>query len=266
VNIYLSQIWADKQLEVQAKRLQVPERELKARLSDAPPTRGFRAALQNTKNPVALIAEIKRASPSKGVIRPDFDPAQIAQTYMQAGADCISVLTDEKYFQGHLDYMQTIRQQVALPLLRKDFIVDPYQIYESRSAGADAILLIVAQLEDINLLCEWREMAESLSMDVLVEVHKEEELQTALESRAGLIGINNRDLQTFAIDFETTFRLRAGIPANITVVSESGIESAEQVQHLREAGIHAMLIGESLMREPDPAQKIRSLFQLAPHA
>lgn len=259
---YLSRIWADKQLEVKERQSRIPERGLQARLTDVPPACGFRPALQKTKNPVALIAEVKRASPSKGLIRPDFDPVQIAQIYEQAGADCISVLTDEKYFHGHLDYLQAIRQQGTLPLLRKDFIVAPYQIYESRAAGADAILLIAAQLRDADILREWRELSESLGMDALIEVHTEEELQIALEAGAMLIGINNRNLYDFTIDLETTFRLYAQIPPGVTVVSESGIENMEQVHRLYQAGIHAMLIGESLMREPDPALKIHSLLQL----
>lgn len=173
----------------------------------------------------------------------------------------MSVLTDEKYFRGHIDDLKIIRNQTALPLLRKDFIVDEYQILESRIAGADAVLLIVAQLRDVHLLEEWRRLAESMAMDVLVEVHTEPELQTALESGARLVGINNRSLSDFTLDFETTFRLRTHIPPGVTVVSESGIESAEQVQRLHQAGVHAMLIGESLMREPNPALKIRALFQ-----
>lgn len=258
---YLSRIWADKQREVEALKTSVPLAELKARLPDLPPTRGFQSALQRTKNPVALIAEIKRASPSRGVIRADTDPAQIARIYEESGADCISVLTDEAYFQGSLSDLTLVRTASTLPLLRKDFIVDEYQLYESRIAGADAVLLIVAGVRDVRVLKEWRELAESLGLDVLVEVHSEGELQTALESGARLIGINNRNLSDFTIDFETTFRLLAHLPPGVVVVSESGIEGREQVQRLRQGGVHGMLIGESLMRAPEPAQKIRALLQ-----
>ncbi|MFN4033450.1 MAG: indole-3-glycerol phosphate synthase TrpC [Fimbriimonadales bacterium] len=234
-----------------------PLRELKARLSDATPTRGFHQALRTTTNPIALIAEMKRASPSKGVIREDFDPAAIAEQYHRAGADALSVLTDEPYFQGKPENLYIARHAAPLPALRKDFIIDEYQVYESRVLQADAILLIVAALADRAQLHDWRALAESLGMDALVEVHDEWELETAVESGATLIGINNRDLRTFEVSLETTLRLLRYFPEAVTRVSESGIETAEQVQRLHAAGVHAILVGETLMRAGDPVATVR---------
>ncbi len=253
----LQRILADKRQEVEARRAQIPERELHARLHDLPPTRGFKRALQATPNPIALIAEVKRASPSKGVIQPNFDPIAIAERYQQAGADALSVLTDEPYFGGKLEYLEQIRKRVSLPILRKDFIVDPYQVYESRVAGADAILLIVSAVQEVALLREWRELAESLGMDALVEVHTEAELETAVQSGATLIGVNNRDLRTFDTTIDTTFRLLPLFPEGVVRVSESGIETAEQVRALWQAGVQALLIGETLMRAEDPLPLVR---------
>lgn len=253
----LQRILADKRQEVEARRARVPERELHTRLHDLPPTRGFAHALRTTPNPIALIAEVKRASPSKGVIQPNFDPIAIAERYQQAGADAISVLTDEPYFGGRLEYIGQIRERVSLPILRKDFIVDAYQLYESRVAGADAILLIVSALQEVALLREWRELAESLGMDALVEVHTEAELETAIQSGATLIGVNNRDLRTFHTTLETTFRLLPLFPEGVLRVSESGIETAEQVRALWQAGVQALLVGETLMRAEDPIPVVR---------
>lgn len=253
----LQRILADKRQEVEARRAQIPERDLHARLRDLPPTRGFKRALQATSNPIALIAEVKRASPSKGVIQPNFDPIAIAERYQQAGADALSVLTDEPYFGGRLEYIEQIRKRVSLPILRKDFIVDPYQVYESRVAGADAILLIVSALQEVALLREWRELAESLGMDALVEVHTEAELETAVQSGATLIGVNNRDLRTFHTTIDTTFRLLPLFPEGVVRVSESGIETAEQVRALWQAGVQALLVGETLMRAEDPLPLVR---------
>ncbi|MFQ3611447.1 MAG: indole-3-glycerol phosphate synthase TrpC [Fimbriimonadales bacterium] len=254
----LQRILDDKRHEVEARRSQVPEADLRAQIGALPLTRGFLEALTSTRNPIALIAEVKRASPSKGIIQPNFDPIAVATQYHQGGADALSVLTDEPYFGGKLDYLTLIRAEVPLPLLRKDFIVDPYQIYESRVAGADAILLIVSAFPDASLLREWRELAETLGLDALVEVHDEPELEIALQSGAKLIGVNNRDLRTFHTSIETTFRLLPHFPQGVVKVSESGIETAEQVHALCQAGVDALLVGETLMRAQTPAETIRT--------
>ena len=253
----LHRILETKREEVDARRRATPLAELKARLADTPPMRGFHRALRSTPNPIALIAEIKRASPSKGVIREDFDPLRIAEQYHEAGADALSVLTDEPYFQGKPEYLTQVREQVPLPALRKDFLIDAYQVYESRVLSADAILLIVAALPDRAHLHDLRALAESLGMDALVEVHDEWELETAVESGATLIGVNNRDLRTFEVSLETTLRLLRYLPEGITRVSESGIETADDVQRLHAAGVDALLVGETLMRAADPVAVVR---------
>ncbi len=253
----LQRILDDKRNEVSVRKAQKPEAELRAQVGSLPPTRGFHDALRRTSNPIALIAEVKRASPSKGVIQPNFDPLAIAQQYQSGGADALSILTDEPYFGGKLEYLAQVRAIVPLPILRKDFIIDPYQIYESRVAGADAILLIVSGIPNDSTMREWRELAESLGLDALVEVHDEAELEIALESGATLIGVNNRDLRTFHTTVETTFRLLSHFPEGVTRVSESGIETAEQVRALWQAGVNALLVGETLMRAQSPAETIR---------
>lgn len=208
--------------------------------------RGFLRALTATVQ-VAIIAEVKKASPSKGLIAPDFDPVRVARSYEEHGAAAVSVLTDRCFFQGELEFLVRIRACIDLPVLRKDFIIDPLQIKEARAAGADAILLIAAILTTAELR-EFRLQAEALGMDVLVEVHDEDELEQALTSGAGLIGINNRNLHDFSVDLTTSFRLKALIPEGIVVVSESGITGVEEVRRLQAAGIDAALVGESLMR------------------
>lgn len=253
----LEQILASKRAEVEAQATEVPLAELKAQLADLPPTRGFADALRHSPNPIALIAEIKRASPSKGIIQPNFDPIATAEAYHRGGADAISVLTDAPYFHGKLEYLMQVRERVPLPLLRKDFIVDPYQIYQSRVVGADAILLIVASTPHPETLREWRELAESLGVDALVEVHDETELDIALQSGASIIGINNRDLKTFHTTLETTFRLLRKVPDGVLKISESGIETAEHVRTLWRAGVNALLVGESLMRAENPPATLR---------
>ena len=227
-------------------------------LEDQP--RGFLRALHATTDSgwTAVIAEVKKGSPSKGVIREDFDPLTIAETYQDNGATCLSVLTDEHFFMGNLQYLGKIREVVSLPLLRKDFICDPYQIYEARVAGADAILLIAAML-DAGQLAEYNELATELQLDVLLEVHDEPELELALATGCELIGINNRNLQTFETDLATTERLLPLIPANHFVVTESGISSREDVLRLQQAGARGFLVGESLMREDDIGAKLREL-------
>jgi indole-3-glycerol phosphate synthase len=202
---------------------------------------------------------VKKKSPSKGIIREDFHPVSIAETYVENGAAAISVLTDKHFFAGELDYLRAIRDAVNVPLLRKDFTIDPYHIYQARLAGADAILLIVAALTAAELR-KFMDVADSLSLASLVEVHTPEELTIALDVDAQIIGINNRDLHTFHTDIATTFRLRDTIPADKIVVSESGIYSRDDVMKLREAGVHAMLVGESLMRSPDIGQQVRCLI------
>lgn len=229
-----------------------------AALEDQP--RGFLRALRAAAGSgwTAMIAEVKKGSPSKGVIREDFDPLAIAEIYQDNGATCLSVLTDERFFMGHLRYLGEIREVVNLPLLRKDFICDPYQIYEARAAGADAILLIVAML-DAGRLAEYNALANELRLDVLMEVHDEAELQMALATGCELIGINNRNLQTFETDLATTERLLPLIPADRFVVAESGLACRHDIERLQKAGAMGFLVGESLMREQDIGAKLREL-------
>lgn len=223
------------------------------------PPRGFMRAL--TEYPgVAIIAEAKKASPSKGVIQPDFDPVRIAKRYMAGGAHAMSVLTDVDFFQGSLDYIPLVRETVDLPVLRKDFIIDPLQIREASRYGADAVLLIAAILDTLQVR-DYRQMAEELGMDVLVEVHDEKELESAMEAESRLIGINNRNLNDFTVTLETTFRLKRLIPETIPVVSESGISTAEDMGRLRKAGVAAALIGESLMRSGDQSDLLREFIK-----
>lgn len=254
----LHRILETKREEIESRRRAVPLTELKARLADAAPPRGFHHALRQTHNPIALIAEIKRASPSKGVIREDFDPLRIAAQYHEAGADALSVLTDAPYFQGKPEYLTQARAHTPLPTLRKDFLIDAYQVYESRALGADAILLIVAAVPDRAHLHDLRALTESLGMDALVEVHDEWELETAVLSGATLIGVNNRDLRTFEVSLETTLRLLRYFPDEATRVSESGIETADDVRRLHAAGVQAILVGETLMRASDPVATVRA--------
>ena len=222
------------------------------------PPRGFLQALVDAPG-VAIIAEAKKASPSKGVIQPDFDPVRIALNYREGGARCLSVLTDVDFFQGSLAYIPLVREAVALPVLRKDFIIDPLQITEARIVGADAVLLIAAILE-VEQLRDFRLLAESLGMDVLVEVHDERELEDALAAESRLIGINNRNLNDFSVSLETTFRLLQKIPPGVPVVSESGITSVADMQRLKAAGVKAALIGESLMRAGKQDQLLREFL------
>ena len=231
-------------------------------LEDQP--RGFLRALRATADSgwTAVIAEVKKGSPSKGVIREDFDPLAIAEIYQEHGATCLSVLTDEHFFMGHLLYLSKIREVVNLPLLRKDFICDPYQIYEARVAGADAVLLIAAML-DAGQLAEYNTLATELHLDVLLEVHDEPELEMALATGCELIGINNRNLQTFETDLATTERLLPLIPAGHFVVAESGIACRADVLRLQHAGARGFLVGESLMREADIGARLRDLQGIA---
>ena len=254
----LDTIIAHKQKELQIEEEQVPLTKLKSKLANLPPTKDFRAAIAQSGN-INLIAEVKKKSPSKGIIREDFDPIQIAETYAKNGAAAISVLTDVRFFDGRLDYLSSIRQVVDVPLLRKDFTIDPYHIYQARVAGADAILLIVAALTK-DQLREFMDIAASLSLASLVEVHTDTELEIALDVGAEIIGINNRDLRTFHTDLATTFSLREFLPTGKVVVSESGIYTRADVESLREAGVNAILVGESLMRSSDIGEQVRKLI------
>jgi len=231
--------------------------QMRSACAAAKPPRGFRNALVDAAG-VALIAEIKKASPSAGVIRGDFDPVCIARDYEAGGATALSVLTDTRYFQGSLEYLKAVREAVALPLLRKDFTLTPYQVYEARAAGADAVLLIVACLED-DLLAELKALSESLGMDALVEVHDEEEVERALACGAGLVGVNNRNLKDFSVDLATTRRIGSMLPAGVVLVSESGIKSRQDVVRAGAYGARAVLVGECLMRRDDIRAATREL-------
>jgi indole-3-glycerol phosphate synthase len=258
VNI-LNEIVAHKRLEIAAAKQARPWAELEARLADAPPVRDFRAALLAAAPRLGLIAEIKRASPSAGLIRADFDPVAIARIYEQHGANCLSILTDEKYFQGHLDYLTAVRRAVSLPVIRKDFIVDRYQVLEARVASADCILLIAECLND----CEMRDLyfyASELGLETLIEIHDAENLDRVLKLEPGLIGINNRDLKAMVTDLDHTVRLAPRIPSDCLLVSESGIKTFTDVQKLQQAGARAMLVGESLMKQPDIGAAVDHLF------
>ncbi|MFO1462374.1 MAG: indole-3-glycerol phosphate synthase TrpC [bacterium] len=257
----LQKIYNYKKEELEHYKRQARPEEVQARAKDS----GYRPlslaqALRDSGQPFAVIAEIKRQSPSKGLLRADFDPVAIAKGYEEAGAAALSVLTDEHFFGGHLDHLRAVRQAVALPLLRKDFVWDPYQIYVAREAGADAILLIAAmlgrwQIEDLQGL------AEELGLSVLVEVHDEAEAWRASEVGAKLVGINNRDLQTFKVDVGLTEQLLPKLPANAVKVSESGLDSVEVLKRLKAAGAQAFLIGEAFMKAPRPGEALKGLLR-----
>jgi indole-3-glycerol phosphate synthase len=226
-----------------------------------PSARGFAAALaaRVTRGQTAVVAEIKQASPSKGLLRADFDPPAIARSYLAGGAACLSVLTDGPFFRGSLDHLRAVRAAVELPLLRKDFLLDPYQVYEARAAGADCILLIVAALDDARLADLYAAAAE-LGLDALIEVHDEYELDRALTLAPRLLGINNRNLHTFETRLDTTVRLAGRMPRDCLPVAESGIHSAADVALIRGAGVHAFLVGEAFMRAADPGARLAELF------
>lgn len=257
----LQKILQTKQQEIAERSTQLSLAQVKALATTADPVRGFLGAMQAKikAGQTAVIAEIKKASPSKGVIRADFDPPAIAQSYAQAGAACLSVLTDAHYFQGHEDYLKAARAACTLPVIRKDFIIDPYQIYEARAIGADCILLIVSALND-QQLNELYVLATELGMDVLIEVHDRAELLRTLPLHAPLIGINNRNLRTFVTSLNTTLDLLADLPANTLLVTESGIHTQADVQLMREHQVHAFLVGEAFMRAPDPGAELAQLF------
>jgi indole-3-glycerol phosphate synthase len=259
----LKKILDKKAEEVARRRLGMTIANLEDIAGDVESPRGFYNALQSNvlaKKP-AIIAEIKKASPSKGVIREDFNPIAIGQDYAMNGATCLSVLTDKEFFQGSEVYLQMVRERCPLPVLRKDFMIDPYQIFEARALGADCILLIVAALED-SQMHELSDIATKLGMDVLVEVHDAEELQRALTLDTKLIGINNRNLRTFETSLQTTLDLKAGIPEDRLIITESGIHTHEDVQLMLDNGIYTFLVGEVFMRAESPGQKMKELFGL----
>jgi indole-3-glycerol phosphate synthase len=253
----LTKIVAHKRGEVAAAKAARPQNELEARLRDAPPVRDFVAALAAAPF-MGLIAEVKKASPSAGVIKAEFDPLAIAAAYQAAGAHCLSILTDEHFFQGHLDYLRAIRATATVPLLRKDFLIDRYQVYEARAAGADAVLLIAECLSD----CVLRELyftASELGMECLIEVYDPENLERVLKLEPALVGVNNRDLRSFQVSLEQTIRLAPRVPEGTLLVSESGIKTREDVVRLRAAGCRAILVGETLMRSADIAATVHEL-------
>lgn len=257
----LKKIVARKREEVDARQATAPFDQVRARAADQPSARGFVAALESNlqRGVAAVIAEVKKASPSKGVIREHFDPVQIARSYESGGATCLSVLTDIDFFQGADDYLIAARNAVSLPVLRKDFTVDPYQVVEARALGADCILLIAACLSD-QQMADLNGLAHEVGLDVLVEVHDAEELERSLKLENRLIGINNRDLHTFDTSLSTTFDLLGAIPDDKVVVTESGIHTSEDVAAMRDRGVNAFLVGEAFMRAKEPGEKLAELF------
>ena len=257
----LEQILATKREEIDLRRTLVPEQQLLDKMADGHTPLGFVSALQRraSEQKPGVIAEIKKASPSKGVIRAHFNPAAIATSYATANATCLSILTDEQYFQGHDDYLREVRQVVTLPLLRKDFTIDAYQVYEARAMGADCILLIVSALKPADLR-DLYALAQSMGLDVLIEVHDAEELAIALTLGPDLIGINNRNLKTFNTNLETTIDLLSNIPAGVVVVTESGISTVADVSRMQANNVHCFLVGEAFMRATDPGQALSDLF------
>jgi len=257
----LDEIVETKRREVARDRRRMPLEELEAQAAEAPPVRDFRAALDG-RGAISLIAEVKKASPSAKVIREDFEPVSIARAYQDHGASCISVLTDVPYFQGHLSYLARIRASVAIPLLRKDFLIDEYQVVEARVAGADAVLLIAEILDDATM-ARLLGRARELGMAALVEFHDLDNLPRVLAAGADLVGVNNRDLRTFTTDLDRTLRVRDQVPEGVLLVSESGIHGREQVERLQAAGVDAILVGESLMRQPDVGAAVERLLGLS---
>ncbi|MFT3761106.1 MAG: indole-3-glycerol phosphate synthase TrpC [Pseudoxanthomonas sp.] len=257
----LDTIVARKLEEVAERSARAPLAEIKARARDASPVRGFADSLLAAiaHGDPAVIAEVKKASPSKGVIRPDFHPAEIAVSYEFGGASCLSVLTDVDFFQGSDEYLRQAREACTLPVLRKDFTVDPYQVHEARALGADCILLIVAALDDFQL-ADLARLAMEQGMDVLVEVHDIDELERALQVPAPLLGINNRNLRTFEVSLDVTLSMKDAVPKDRLLVTESGILTPAHVATMRDVGVHAFLVGETFMRADEPGEALRTLF------
>ncbi len=253
----LNKIIEEKKKELKNSKSSVSLKEVRKRVGDAENNRGFKKSLANDS--INIIAEIKKASPSKGIIREDFNPVEIAKIYQDNGAVAISVLTDKKFFQGDIQYLNQIRKNVLLPLLRKDFIIDEYQLYEAKAFGADAVLLIAAVL-DKNQLTEYMELSREIGLENLVEVHSFKDLEKTMYCEAEIIGINNRDLKTFEISLKTSFELTREIPKNKVIVSESGINTNEDIVSLQKSGVNAFLIGEALMKEKDIAKKLKKLI------
>lgn len=260
MNTILQKILDTKAVEVAAAKAQTPLELLKQKIAEAPAPRDFVAAIKNkhAQNKPAIIAEIKKASPSKGIIREDFNPAEIAKIYADNGAACLSVLTDEHYFQGAPEYLQQARAACHLPVLRKDFIIDEYQIYQARVWGADAILLIAAALKNEEII-QLEALAHSLGMAVLIEVHNADEINNCVGATTPLFGVNNRNLHTFEVDINITIELSEKL-INKIVVSESGIQSKQEIKYMQDHDIHTFLIGESLMREANIAEALQSLY------
>lgn len=258
----LEKIVAKKREEIAEAKQRRSMAELKSRLADAPPVRDFVASLRAASD-VGLIAEVKKASPSAGIIRADFDPVEIAKTYAESGANCLSVLTDEHYFQGHLDYLVQVRKAVSLPVLRKDFLLDPYQVVEARAAGADCVLLIAECLDD-RMLLELYHAALDLGMSALIELYEPENLKRVLKLKPPMIGINNRNLKTFITDLDHTLKLRPLIPDDCLVISESGIKTRADVLHLKAGGVGGILVGETLMRSEPISAKVHELLGFVP--
>ena len=259
---YLTKILQHKQIEVAERKLRVPLKVLEAQLNDLEPARRFKVAMEAAMraSKPGVIAELKQASPSKGLIRSDFNVQAIAQDYEAHGATCLSVLTDAKFFKGQPEFLMQVKAVVELALLRKDFIIDEYQIVESRVLGADAVLLIAAALTDEQLTLFYR-AARRVGLDVLIEVHTQEELHFALQFKSAIIGVNNRNLSTFETDIGLSKQLQKRLPRGRWLVSESGIAQASDIQSLRRAGVHAFLVGEALMRAPSPGAALKQLFQ-----
>ncbi len=257
----LEEILANKRQEVEAAKARLPLAELKARVGHHRAERDFRRAVTQPGR-LSLIAELKRKSPSRGMLRERFDPVSLAQILQANGASALSVLTDERYFGGHLEFLRDVKQFTEIPVLRKDFVLEPYQVYEAALYQADAVLLIMTVLDDATLT-ECLRVAQSLELAALVEVHAEAELDRALRAGAQLIGINARDLKTFTLHANVVARLVPRIPKDRTIIAESGLQSPEDLRRLRQLGVHAALIGEALMVAPDPAAKVRELLHYA---
>ena len=255
----LARIISHKKQEIKQDQQQLSLNEIKALAKKLPKSRGFFKALQPAQNQPAVIAEVKKASPSKGVLRKDFNPVAIALEYQQAGASCISVLTDNKFFQGKNKYLQRVVKATIIPILRKDFMIDPYQVYQAKVIGADCILLIASVL-DFDQMKQLTTIAQSLNMDVLVEVHNQAELTKSLKLDLPMIGINNRNLHNFSTDLNTTIGLLNSIPAEIIVVTESGILQRQDVEFMLANGVNSFLVGEAFIKEPSPGKALQSLF------
>jgi indole-3-glycerol phosphate synthase len=254
----LDAIIENKKIEVEESKFSLPLESLISGIANIRPPRDFYEAIDHGGQ-LRIIAEIKKASPSKGVLRGDFDPVKIALGYARSGASALSVLTDENFFMGSLTYLRAVREAVAIPLLRKDFIIDPYQVYEARLYGADALLLIVSALGQ-DALRGLLALTRSLGMDAVVEVHDEEELGRALDAGSRIIGINNRDLRTFEVDLGISARLARMIPGGVIAIAESGISSGADIKRLRDQGVHVFLIGETFMKAPDPGAELKNLI------